>query len=53
MKSYPYDKAKRSLCNFKPGELETISRDLLAVYHDGHSGVKDIEVGLEEWVLKG
>jgi DNA polymerase III delta subunit len=51
MKSYPYDKAKRALRNFKSGELETISRNLLTVYHDGHGGVKDIEVGLEEWVL--
>jgi DNA polymerase III delta subunit len=52
MKSYPYDKAKQALRNFKPGELETISRNLLAVYHEGHGGVKDIEVGLEEWVLQ-
>ena len=51
MKSYPYDKAKRAVRNFKLGELEAISRRLLKVYHDGHGGVKDIEVGLEEWVL--
>jgi DNA polymerase III delta subunit len=51
MKSYPYDKAKQALRNFKSGELEGISRDLLKVYHNGHGGVKDIEVGLEEWVL--
>ena len=51
MKSYPYDKAKQALRNFKAGELEDVSRRLLKVYHDGHGGVKDIEVGLEEWVL--
>jgi hypothetical protein len=51
MKSYPFDKAKKSLRNFKSGELETLSRDLLRVYHDGHGGIKDIEIGLEEWVL--
>lgn len=51
MKSYPYDKAKRALRNFKTGEVEKLSRDLLRVYHEGHGGVKDIEIGLEEWVL--
>jgi DNA polymerase III delta subunit len=51
MKDFPYNKAKRALQNFKTGELETISQRLLSVYHDGHGGVKDIFVGLEEWVL--
>ncbi len=51
MKSYPYDKAKKALRNFKAGEIEKLSRDLLQVYHDGHGGIKDIDLGLEEWVL--
>lgn len=51
MKDYPYNKAKRALKNFKEGEIDTLSKSLLKVYHDGHGGVKDIEVGLEEWVL--
>lgn len=53
MKSYPYDKAKRALSLFKPGELEATSANLLRVYHDGHGGVRDIDEGLEEWVLRG
>lgn len=53
MKEFPYNKAKRALKNFKPGELETLSSSLLAVYHDGHGGVRDIELSLEEWVLGG
>jgi len=53
MKEYPYNKAKRALRNFKAGELESLSTSLLAVYHDGHGGVRDIELGLEEWVLRG
>ncbi len=52
MKSYPYDKTKRSLRNFKPGEVESLSRTLLRVYHDGRGGVKDIDNALEEWVLQ-
>lgn len=51
MKDYPYNKAKRALRNFKPGELEKISHQLLTIYHEGHGGEKDILVGLEEWVL--
>jgi DNA polymerase III delta subunit len=53
MKSYPYDKAKRALRNFLPGELEKLAFELLRVYHDGHSGVRDINEGLEAWVLRG
>ena len=51
MKDFPYNKAKRSLANFKSGELETLSSRLLALYHDGHSGKTDIDLALEKWVL--
>ena len=53
MKEYSYSKAKRALSLFKPGELEMTSANLLRVYHDGHGGVRDIDEGLEEWVLRG
>ena len=53
MKEYPYQKAKQALKNFKAGELDKLSSGLLRVYHDGHGGVRDIDLGLEEWVLKG
>ena len=53
MKDFPYNKAKRSLINFKVGEVESLSRGLLNVYHDGHGGIRDIDEGLEEWVLRG
>jgi len=53
MKDFPFNKAKRALSNFKPGEIEILSRDLLEVYHNGHGGVRDIDEGLEEWVLRG
>jgi DNA polymerase III delta subunit len=53
MKDFPFNKAKRSLSNFKTGEIESLSRGLLKVYHDGHGGVRDIDEGLEEWVLRG
>lgn len=52
VKDFPYNKAKRSLANFKPGELAALSHALLLLYHDGHSGKCDINLALEEWVLK-
>lgn len=51
MKDFPYQKAKRALTSFKPGELEVLSESLLAVYHDGHAGARDIDAALEKWVL--
>lgn len=52
VKDFPYNKAKRSLVNFKSGEVEALSRSLLALYHDGHAGKVDITLALEEWVLR-
>lgn len=52
MKSFPYDKAKRALRNFKPGEVEALSRSLLRVYHDARAGRLDMVLGVEEWILK-
>ncbi len=51
MKDFPYNKAKRSLTTFKEGELEDISHKLLRVYHDGHLGVRDIDIALERFML--
>lgn len=51
MKDYPYQKAKRSLSTFKEGELISLSHALLAVYHDGHGGLRGIDAALEQWVL--
>ena len=53
VKDFPYNKAKRSLKNFKDGEIESLSFKLLNLYHDGHVGKCDIDLALEEWVLRG
>lgn len=52
MKEYPYKKAKQSLSKFEPGEVERLSRSLLELYHHGHQGLRDLDVALEEWVLR-
>lgn len=53
MKDFPYNKAKRSLAKFTSGEVNNISQSLLELYHNGHAGVRDIDLALEEWVLSG
>jgi hypothetical protein len=53
MKSFSYDKAKRALRNFKPGEIEELSRSLLRVYHEARAGKLDMVLGMEGWVLRG
>ena len=51
MKDYPYKKAKAALRNFNHGELEKLSQSLLVLYHEGHQGLTDMDLKLEEWVL--
>ncbi len=51
MKDFPYNKAKRALSSFKEGDIERLSRSLLAVYHKGHLGESDIDLALEQWTL--
>jgi len=53
MKDFPYNKAKRALAKFAPGEVTQLSHSLLELYHDGHAGVRDIDLALERWVLGG
>lgn len=51
-KTYPYDKAKRALTRFKKGEVDALARSLLVIYHEGHTGKRDLTLALEEWVLQ-
>ena len=52
MKDFPYNKAKRALNKFSDGELNKLSQSLLELYHDGHAGMNDMDLALEEWVLE-
>lgn len=51
MKDFPYNKAKRSLQKFNDEDLKRITHELLQLYHDGHSGVRDLDLTLEKWTL--
>ncbi len=52
MKDYPYRKAKSALNTFRLPDVEQKSRDLLKLYHEGHRGKRDLDLALEEWVLR-
>ncbi len=50
MKSFTYTKAKRQAANFTPKELASLSRHLVALYHEGHRG-DDMALLLERLAL--
>lgn len=52
LKDFPFTKAKRALGNFKEGELEKLSRDLLELIHDSRLGKFELSLALERWILK-
>ena len=53
MNDFPYNKAKRSLSKFVNGEVAHLSLSLQQLYHAGHAGTRDIDLALEQWVLRG
>ncbi len=52
MKPYPYNKAKGFLRNFKPGELEKFSENLMLGYHRARRGQGEIETLVEKTLLR-
>jgi alkylhydroperoxidase/carboxymuconolactone decarboxylase family protein YurZ len=51
IKPFVYSKSKRGAEKFKPGELDTLSRSLITIYHDAHLGLLNLDLALERWVL--
>ncbi|MEX0919204.1 MAG: hypothetical protein WDZ64_00445 [Parcubacteria group bacterium] len=51
MKAYPYSKAKGYLRNFKDGELEQLSENLMIGYHQARRGEGDLETFVEKFIL--
>ncbi len=52
MKPFPYNKAKGFLKNFKPGEIEKMSEDLVLGYHAARRGEGEIETLVEKVLLR-
>jgi DNA polymerase III delta subunit len=51
MSPYPFQKAREYARNYKDGELEKISGDLVLMYHEAHRGNLDFFVALEKFIL--
>ena len=52
MKVFPYNKAKSFLKNFKTGELEKLSENLVVGYYQARRGEGEIETLIEKMLLK-
>lgn len=51
LQPFVFSKAKNYSRNFKEGELENISSNLISMYHDAHRGKHDFKLALERFVL--
>lgn len=52
MKPFPYNKAKGFLKNFKEGEIEKMSEELVLGYHRARRGLGEIETLVEKTLLR-
>ncbi len=52
MKPFPFSKAREYARNYKDGELEKISSNLVSMYHEAHRGNLDFFVALEKFILQ-
>ncbi len=51
LKPFVYEKAARALKKFSKEEVVTLAHGLVMLYHNGHTGRRDIDRALEKWVL--
>jgi hypothetical protein len=51
-KPFTYSKAKQFLRNYTSEELKKMSSELVALYHDAHRGIHDLDIALERWILR-
>ncbi len=52
LKPFVYTKAKNFSRNFSATELQTLSRQMLTIYHDAHRGLGDLGLLLEKMILE-
>ena len=48
---FVYAKSKRYAANFSDGELRRLLKELIVLYHEGHRGTVDLEMGVERVLL--
>lgn len=51
LKPFVYSKAKGFLNNFKKGEIGSVTKDWIALYHEARLGRVDFDLGLEKAIL--
>lgn len=49
---FVYSKVKRHVTNYKEKELLSMSEELINLYHKGHRGMIDLELGIERFLLE-
>ncbi len=49
---FVYTKSKGYSKNYSEAEMKTLLSDLVSIYHDGHRGIRDMELAVEERLLK-
>ncbi|MBU4480046.1 hypothetical protein KKG48_01210 [Patescibacteria group bacterium] len=52
LKPFVYNKSLRFAKNFKEGELEKISSQLISIYHDARRGILDFGIEMEKFILE-
>jgi DNA polymerase III delta subunit len=48
---FVYSKSKKFSSNYSSPELKNLLEDLIILYHDGHRGMVDMELGIERMLL--
>jgi DNA polymerase III delta subunit len=49
---FVFSKAKKACGNYKEGELRDLLTQSIVLYHDGHRGLVDLELGIEKMLLE-
>ena len=49
---FVYSKSKKYAANYSSGERKDLLANIIRLYHDGHRGMVDLELGIEMFLLK-
>jgi DNA polymerase III delta subunit len=52
LNSFVFSKAKKGCALYKEGELNKLLEQTIVLYHDGHRGLVDLELGIERLMLR-
>ncbi|MEK7610252.1 MAG: hypothetical protein AAB468_00675 [Patescibacteria group bacterium] len=52
LKPFVLDKARGGAAHYRADELQSLSWELVKLYHEAHLGRRDLDLALERWVLE-